>query len=78
MKGWYKTSGGYDIKYELYNRKGNYLSCCDIIELVIPDGVKEVYCSNNNLTELIIPDQVEYIDCDDNQLTKLDIPDSVK
>jgi hypothetical protein len=77
MKGWYKTSDG--DKVILESTDIIRLIYKGIIELVIPNGVKEVNCSNNsNLTKLIIPDSVEFIYCRNNKLTKLDLPDGIK
>ena len=50
----------------------------ELTELKLPDGVKEVYCSNNQLTELNLPDGVKLVYCSDNQLTELNLPDGVE
>ncbi len=75
MKGWYKTSNG--VKHELETTNDIYLTYMGLIELVIPDGVKEVVCYSNKLTKLIIPDSVTYINCRGNNLTELVIPNGV-
>jgi hypothetical protein len=72
MKGWYKTSKG--IKYELYLDFIN-VSGMDITELVIPYGVKQIWCISNKLTELIIPDSIISIRCRHNNITELIVPD---
>ncbi len=76
MKGWYKTSDG--TLYELETTNDISLCYMDLIELVIPDGVRVVWCWNNKLTELIIPDSVVAVLCDKNLLTKLIVPDQVE
>jgi hypothetical protein len=76
MKGWYKTSDG--TLHEFEAPYGINLNNKGIIELVIPDGVKEVSCYDNYLTELVIPDQVELIYCWNNKLTELIVPDDCK
>jgi hypothetical protein len=75
MNGWYIKSNGILRELEPYD----IINVCgmNIVELVIPNGVRAVYCFNNQLTELIIPSSVETIWCWNNQLTKLDLPDSV-
>jgi hypothetical protein len=74
MNGWYITDGNL---YEL--ETANRIELCnkDITELVIPDGVKDIWCWENKLTKLILPNTIEYINCYDNNLTELIIPDSV-
>jgi hypothetical protein len=72
MKSWYVNDYG---KKELEPSDLINLSYMDLTELVLPDGVKEVWCRNNQLNELIIPDQVEYISCKGNNLTELIVPD---
>ncbi len=76
MKGWYKTS--YGEKYEFISSVRIYLTIMDITELVIPDGVIDIYCFGNKLTKLYFPDSVIYIDCEGNYLTELIVPDRVK
>jgi hypothetical protein len=74
--GFYITSKG--IKNELVSTYTIMLSYNDLIELVIPYGVKEVACYDNKLTKLDLPDSVKIINCHNNNLTKLIIPDSVE
>ena len=50
----------------------------DIVALYVPEGVKEVWCQNNQLTHLDLPEGVERVYCDNNQLTHLDLPEGVK
>jgi hypothetical protein len=50
----------------------------ELIELVIPQGCKKVYCSYSSLTKLIIPEGVEFISCIYNFLTELIIPNGCK
>jgi hypothetical protein len=74
MKGWYITSDG--LKCEFISTTGIItVSSMNITELVIPDGVKEVFCYDNQLIKLDIPDSVTYISCKRNSLTELIIPD---
>ena len=37
----------------------------NIVELVLPEGVQYVYCSNNQLTTLTLPEGVQTVYCDD-------------
>ncbi len=74
MNGWYKTSDG--IKHKVDATEYIVLNNMGIIELVLPDGIKKVYCWNNNLTELDLPDSVEWINCRANKITELICPDN--
>jgi rRNA-processing protein FCF1 len=47
-------------------------------KLIVPEGVKFVYCDDNKLKELIIPEGVEWVSCKNNKLTELALPESVK
>jgi hypothetical protein len=76
MKGWYKTSDEYGFKHCFERNYNIGLNGRRITELVIPDGVKQIWCISNNLTELIIPSSVELIDCRYNKLTELIVPDN--
>ena len=49
-----------------------------ITELVIPDGMEQVYCHENKLTKLILADGVERVICHNNKLTELIIPEGVR
>ncbi len=54
-----------------------YISCNgnNLIELIIPESCKEVWCVKNNLTKLIIPSSsCNNVFCENNLLTKLIIP----
>jgi hypothetical protein len=74
-RGWYITSDL--VKHELIQTNTIFnLQQLNIIELVIPSQVKNVWCNHNQLTELDIPDSVEYVDCRNNNLTELIVPDN--
>ena len=49
-----------------------------ITELVIPDGVKYVYCNNNQLSELILPEGITHVWCDKNLLNLKDYIGNMK
>ena len=73
MKPYYKTSKGKVVELEQQNKL--YLWTMNIIELILPDGCKEVYCFNNQLKELIIPKWCECVLADMksiNELNKVD------
>ena len=74
MKPYYKTSDGKVV--ELKQQDVSCLWSKNIVELIIPDVCKKVWCFDNQLTELIIPDGCKYVRCYDNQLTKVIIPNS--
>ena len=73
MVGYYKTSNG-EI-FPLEKEDVISLSYKDIIELVLPEGCKKVYCYDNQLTELIIPEGCTEVDCSNNKLTELILPE---
>ena len=47
-------------------------------KLVIPEGVENVHCYNNNLTELILPEGIKNVFCYNNNLTELVLPEGVE
>ena len=75
-EGYYITADG--EKVILKSEKIINVSYQNIVELVIPDGVKWVYCYNNQLTELNLPKGVEWVSCENNQLTELKLSEGVK
>jgi hypothetical protein len=59
MNGYYKTSSGQ--YFEIFgNNLPIILISKKIIELVLPDNTKYIYCQDNILTELIIPKKYKY------------------
>ena len=78
MVPYYKTSDGKVVELEQVDLEQQdilNLCCEDIVELVIPDGYKRVWCNDNKLKELIIPDECKYVRCWNSQLKELIIPD---
>lgn len=63
-KGYYITNKGERVELELVSQYALHLNDKDIVELVLPLGVKEVYCFNNKLKELVLPKSVIFIYCD--------------
>ena len=50
----------------MHNQEAQTLCLSDknIIKLVLPDDIKQVFCRRNFITELVIPQSVNYILCD--------------
>ena len=46
--------------------------------LVVPEGVKRVYCYNNQLTELKLPEGLAWVYCSYNRLRELKLPEGIK
>ena len=74
--GYYITSTGKRV--ELEPKIVLSLQHMSIVELVIPEGVRTVWCWNNQLTELILPDGVKYVYCSRNYIKKLVLPEGIK
>lgn len=74
-KGYYITADGKRVNIKPRDKLD--LNSMGITQLVIPYGVKEVICYENNIRELIIPDTVEEIWCWDNHITNLVLPDNL-
>jgi hypothetical protein len=47
-------------------------------ELIIPDGVTNVYCPNISIKKIYIPDSVEYLYCKKNLLEEVELPNNFK
>ena len=74
--GYYITSSGEKVILKVTNTID--VSSKDIIELVLPEGIKSVYCSKNQLTELVLPEGIKNVYCYNNQLTELVLPEGIK
>lgn len=75
-KGYYITSKGERVELESKDSLG--LNDRDIVELVVPLGVKLVYCWDNKLKELNLPEGIKDVYCSDNELKELELPKGVK
>jgi hypothetical protein len=69
MNGYYKTLSG--KIFPLEKQDAIDVSNKDIIELVLPEGCKKVFCYVNKLIELVIPEGCKRVHCSNNQLTNL-------
>ena len=56
----------YGKEHEFECSNGTVWHCHNkqLISLILPEGVEEVWCDNNKLTELTLPDSVEYLSAD--------------
>ena len=62
-KGYYITKAGEKVTLEAADIIN--VSYKSIVELVLPEGVKKVYCHHNQLTTLTLPEGVKEVYCDD-------------
>ena len=75
-QGYYITSNGERVIID--SQESIDLSDKNIVELILPSGIKRVYCNNNQIKELILPSGIEYISCENNNITGLILPSGVK
>ena len=75
-QGYYMTSKGEKVIIDSQNFID--LSYKNIVELVLPSGIKNVWCANNQLKELILPSSIIEVWCSSNQITGLILPSGVK
>ena len=75
-KGYYITADGEKVILESQKRVD--VSNKNIVELVLPDGVRLDHCYNNQLTELNLPESVEWVSCENNQLKELNLPEGIE
>lgn len=45
--------------------------------LIIPDGITDIECSNLGLEKIYISDSVEYLQCSDNNLNTIELPKNI-
>mgnify|MGYP001607195049 CR=1 FL=1 len=75
-KGYYITDKGEKVIID--SQESIDLSYKNIVELILPSGIKYVYCHNNQLKELILPSGVKYVYCYNNQLKELILPSGIE
>ena len=54
------------------------LSYKNIVELILPSGIKDVSCYNNQIKELILPSGVKNVHCSNNQIKELILPSGIQ
>ena len=74
--GYYITKSGEKVTLEVTDTIN--VSYKEIVELVLPEGIKTVYCHHNQLKELVLPEGIEYVYCHNNQLKELVLPEGIK
>ena len=75
-QGYYITSKGEKviIDYQEYIRLSNK----NIVELILPSGVKNVWCHNNQIKELLLPSGIQNVYCENNNITGLILPAGIR
>ena len=64
-------------RFDIASKKVLELWRRNIVELVVPEGVENVYCYDNPMSKLILPEGVQIINCHNTLLTELVLPKSV-
>jgi len=62
-----------NFKIESLLITGDYLDY-----LVVPDGIKNVYCGSLGLRKISLPDSVKHLNCENNCLLNIILPDNIK
>ena len=73
-------------RYDLPNLQWLDCSCQGLTQLIVPEGLRDLYCSYNRLTQLIVPDPpppkggegLRDLSCAHNQLTQLTVPPGLR
>lgn len=68
------------ISLEIYDGDFETLDCRfnSITNLVIPKGIKKLFCFNNIIEELILPEGIKKVWCFNNKIKELILPDSLE